>query len=232
MQIKVFIRHCNFSKNSVHKNRPSWYTREGCWENMKRTADENTEITIMFDGKPNEDHFLLQDKDKYKIVEKKGGSDGHSFLNLLNYVETLPLDDNDIVYFVEDDYLHRPGWCEVMREAFDYVGSDYVTLYDHFDTYRHIMYATLQSKIYATKSCHWRTAPSTTNTYAMLFKTLKRDMRIHKSYCDLSIGYTRDFEKFLNLGKEGKVLVSSIPGYSTHCETEFLSPVVNWQEFI
>jgi len=230
MKIKVFVRHCNYSNNSVYKNRPSWFNKQSCWENLKKTADSNTDITILFDGEPSSDHFILKDIDKYDIVKRQGGTDGHSFLNVLNYVETLDLDRNTIVYFVEEDYLHRAGWGDIMREAFDYVGVDYVSLYDHMDKYKLLQYANLQSKIYVTPSCHWRVTPSTTNTYAMFFKTLMRDMDVHKKYCDLQIGYTRDHEKFMHLGSQGKLLVSSIPGYSTHCETEHLSPTVNWQK--
>lgn len=230
MKIKVFIRQCNFSPNSVNKKRPEWFTKEGCWNNLVKTKDEDTDITVIFDGEPEKDHYIF--KQNFPVVKIKGGTDGHSFLNLLNHVAGLKFDDNDIIYFLEDDYLHQSNWPNIMREAFEYVGTDYVTLYDHFDKYRSLMYADLKSKIYASPSCHWRIVPSTTNTYAMLYKTLKRDMQVHKDYCDLSVGYTRDHEKFVELGKQGKILVSSIPGYSTHCETEFLSPVINWQEFI
>ena len=33
-------------------------------------------------------------------------------------------------YFLEDDYLHRPGWCDVLLEGFTVNNASYVTLYD------------------------------------------------------------------------------------------------------
>ncbi len=82
MKIKVFVRHCNFSSNSVGKNRPEWFSREKCWDNLKLTSDKDTEIIVMFDGKPNEEHFLSKDKEGYNLVCKYGGTDGHSFPSL------------------------------------------------------------------------------------------------------------------------------------------------------
>jgi hypothetical protein len=230
MKIKVFVRHCNFSSNSVGKNKPDWFSREKCWDSLKSTSDENTEINVMFDGEPNKEHFLYDPSEGYNLICKYGGNDGKSFLNLLEYVYEQDIDDDTILYFLEDDYIHRSGWTNILREGFEYIGVDYITLYDHKDKYFLPMYDDLQSKIIATPSIHWRTVPSTTNTYAMLAKTFKKHYSIHREYCDLEKGYTRDHDKFLRLWNEGSHLVSCIPGYSTHCEVEYLSPCVDWSK--
>jgi hypothetical protein len=232
MKIKIFIRHCNFSSNSVGKSRHDWFSREKIWKNLKKTIDKNTEITVLFDGEPNEEHFLYHDKEGYNLVCKPGGNDGKSFLNLLEYLQTQTFDKNDIIYVLEDDYIHKPGWCKILREGFEYIGVDYITLYDHNDKYWLPMYDNLVSKIVCTPSTHWRTVPNTTNTYACLAPTLIRDMPIHLQYCDLEKGYTRDFDKFAHLEQLGKTLISPIPGYSGHCEVEYISPVVDWATVI
>jgi hypothetical protein len=230
MKIKVFVRHCNFSSNSVGKNKPSWFSREKCWNNLLNTSDENTEINVMFDGEPNEEHFLSKPSEGYNLICKQGGNDGQSFFNLLEYVYDQDIDDDTILYFLEDDYIHQPGWTNILREGFDHIGVDYITLYDHKDKYFLPMYNDLQSKILATPTIHWRTIPSTTNTYAMKAKTFKQHYNIHKEYCDLVKGYTRDHDKFLRLWNEGSHLISCIPGYSTYCEVEYLSPCVDWSK--
>ena len=51
MKIKVFVRHCNFSSNSVGKNKPDWFSREKCWDSLKSTSDENTEIKRLIGSK-------------------------------------------------------------------------------------------------------------------------------------------------------------------------------------
>lgn len=230
MKIKVFVRHCNFSSNSVGKNRPEWFSREKCWNNLLETSDENTEVTAIFDGEPKTEHFLHNDTRNYKLVCKHGGTDGHSFLNLLEYVHEQNIEDDTILYFVEDEFYHKPGWVNILREGFEYIGADYITLYDHNDKYFLPMYNDLQSKIIATPSIHWRTTPSTTNTYAVLYQTFKKHYNIHKEYCDLQKGFTRDHDKFIRLWNEGSNLISCLPGYSTHCETEYLSPCIDWSK--
>jgi len=102
MKIKVFVRHCNFSSNSTHKNRPEWFSREKCWNNLKQTIDSDTEITVMFDGLTHSNHFLSYDKEGYTMINEQGGNDGQSFLNLLEYVYKQNIDDETILYFLED----------------------------------------------------------------------------------------------------------------------------------
>lgn len=227
--IHIFIRHCNVSTNSHGKIRPDWFSREGCLKNLLSTTKEKeVKITAMFDGEPTKDHFL----NSYDIptVFASGGTDGHSFLNLVNYVYDQNIDDEDIVYFLEDDYMHVPGWVDIMKEGFTNINAEYMTLYDHKDKYFLPAYNNLTSKVIATPSVHWRTTPSTTNTYACRFKTFKKHILIHREYCDLEKGYTRDHDKFLRLWQEGSNLISCIPGYSTHVETPYLSPVVDWEK--
>ena len=226
--IHIFQRHCNFSSNSVGKERPDWFSRENCFKNLVKTIEGRDDVllNIMFDGTPSEDHFV--NNYDFKIIKKEGGTDGHSFLNVVNYVKDLNLPEEDIIYLLEDDYMHQPGWIDILTEGFNSIGVDYITLYDHKDKYFLPGYETLQSKIIATKNVHWRTTPSTTNTYACRYSTFLKHIDIHVEYCDLDRGFTRDHDKFIRLWKEGSNLISPIPGYSTHVETPYLSPVVDW----
>ena len=228
--IYIFQRHCNFSSNSVGKTRPEWFTREKCFKNLLNTLTDNIKLTVVFDGEP-KDHYITKYSGFELVKLQGGGDDGRSFLNLVNYVESLNLSEDDIIYLLEDDYLHQEGWDQVMEEGFKYIGVDYITLYDHKDKYFLPMYQNLQSKIIATPSVHWRTTPSTTNTYACKYKTFIKHIEIHKQFCDLEKGFTRDHDKFTFLWENGSNIISSIPGYSTHVETEYMSPGVNWEKF-
>lgn len=228
--IRVFQRHCNFSTNSHNKPRPEWFNREKIFDSLMLTLDKRVDYTAFHDSGNGDikDHFL-NEKDVNKI-SKKGGNDAQSFLNLLNYVIEQNYNDEDIIYFLEDDYLHKPGWINILLEGFEYIGADYYTLYDHPDKYYLSMYENLQSKIIATPSTHWRTTPSTTNTYACKFKTLKKHFDIHVQYCDLIEKWTKDHDKFTHLWNIGSNLISSIPGYSTHVEGNMFSPIINWDQ--
>ena len=230
--IRAFQRHCNFSSNSHNKPRPEWFDREKIFDLLVSTLDERVEFTAFHDlGNGDIENHFLNHKDVNKI-SKKGGNDAQSFLNLLNYVIEQKYNDDDIIYFLEDDYLHKPGWVNILLEGFEYIGADYYTLYDHPDKYFLPMYDDLQSKIIVTPSTHWRTTPSTTNTYACRFKTLKDHFDIHVQYCDLIEKWTRDHDKFTHLWKVGSNLVSCIPGYSTHVEGNMFSPLVNWEKYL
>ena len=228
--IRVFQRHCNFSTQSANKPRPEWFSREKIFDSFISTLDDRVDYTAFHDSGNGgiEDHFL-NNKEVNKI-SKFGGNDAQSFLNLLNYVVEQDYDVDDIIYFLEDDYLHKEGWVDILLEGFDKIGADYYTLYDHPDKYSLSMYENLTSKIITTPSVHWRTTPSTTNTYACTMGTLKKHINIHIKYCDLVEKWTKDHDKFTHLWNEGSNLISCIPGYSTHVEGNMLSPTINWSK--
>ncbi len=214
-RIEVFVRHCISSSASAHKKRPAGFSREACHHNLLATSDERAHFTYLLDTAKEGDHFL-----KGKAIEIHEGTEAGSFLRLLDHVESLPLHPDTILYFLEDDYLHKPGWVDLLFEAFT-LPVEYVTLYDHKDKYN--AYPKLASKLFLTPSCHWRTTPSTTNTFATRFRTLKRDMAIQRRF-SLGRKITADHDKFCCLGKKGAILISSIPGWSTHADPENESP--------
>jgi hypothetical protein len=146
---------------------------------------------------------------------------------LIEYVKNLELKPNTLIYFVEDDYVHRKGWVDALFEVFE-LPIDYATLYDHSDKYK--AYPKLFSKIFVSPFCHWRTTPSTTNTYAMRVSTFQEDFYIHRRF-SLARKVTADHDKFCFLGKLGRVLVSPMPGWSTHADPEHLSPCIDWEPY-
>ena len=143
MKIRIFQRHCNFSTQSAHKPRPTWFNREKIFDLFISTLDERVDYIAFHDSGNGsiEEHFL-QNKNVNK-VSVLGGNDAQSFLNVLNYVVEQKYDDNDIIYFLEDDYLHKAGWIDIMLEGFEYIGADYYTLYDHPDKYYLQIYESL-----------------------------------------------------------------------------------------
>lgn len=226
-RVEVFVRHCHFSEVSAHKKRYCRFSREKCFQNLLETSDSRVNITLLLDTHhPMEGEHFVQKQTKYPVVEIKEGSEGGSFLRLLDYVGTLSLKSDTILYFLEDDYVHRKGWIDILLEGFSLAKADYITLYDHRDKY--FLYPDLKSEIFHTTSCHWRTTPSTTNTYAMRLKTLKEHEEIHRKF-SLGQKISEDHAKFLKLKELGATLLSSIPGWSTHAEPDFASPCTDWE---
>ena len=229
--IEVFVRHCHFSEVSQNKNRFSWFSREKCHENLLKTIDqEGVNITYFLDTHvPSDAPHFVKKQNKYKVIETDQGTESGAFLALINYITSLSLDPETIIYIVEDEYLHRPGWVKVLIEGFSLPEASYVSLYDHKDKYFFPMYRDLHSKLFQTKTCHWRTTPSTTNTFATRFKTLVSDLDTQRTY-SLNCSVTADHEKFCALSKKGRVLISPIPGWSTHLEPEYASPCIDWEK--
>ncbi len=234
LPIEVFVRHCHYSSISAHKKRFANFSRKGCFENLLATIADEERINVTFfldTHHPMQEEHFLRGQSLYPVIEFKGGSEAVSFLRMLEHVHQQKFSPETIIYFLEDDYLHRLFWPKILREAFTLPGIDYVTLFDHADKYFFPQYLNLQSKIFHTDSCHWRTTPSTTNTYAMLFKTLQKHIDIHRFF-SLGRTITSDHDKFCKLAETEAVLISSIPGYSTHVESDFASPCTAWDKIL
>jgi len=231
-KIELFVRHCHFSEVSQHKERFSNFSREACHANLMQTLDSRVNVTFLLDTfRPIEKpHFITQEQ-RFPVVEISEGTEGGAFLRLLDYVVAKRFSPETIIYFLEDDYLHRKGWVDVLLEGFTLPDISYVTLYDHKDKYFLPCYQELASKLYHTASCHWRETPSTTNTYAMRFETLIQHLDTHRAF-SLNRKITADHDKFCALRKQGGVLVSSIPGWATHMEPAYASPCIDWGEIV
>lgn len=231
--IHVFLRQCYYSPNSAlpNRHRPDWFDKEKIFNNFKKTIDTNlADYTIVYDEKygPIKDTFL---KDEQNVEIVNFGYEAGSFSKTVDIALEKGLSNDTVVYFLEDDYLHRPGWCEILLEGFT-LPAQYISLYDHLDKYLDGGYDTLVSKILISESIHWRTTPSTCNTYATKIQTLIEDYSIHKHYSDASPdGVSMDHAKFVHLGNIGKRLITSIPGYSTHCD-HLQSPTIDWKTYL
>ena len=232
-KIQVFVRHCHFSEVSQHKRRLPDFSYRRCYENLLKTADlKRVDITFLLDTfHPKKEPHFVREQTMFPVVEIKEGCETGSFLKLLDHVMSLKLQPEAIVYFLEDDYLHREGWVDVLLEGFTLPDVSYVTLYDHRDKYFLPMYHNLESRLFHTRSCHWRTTPSTTNTYAMRFQTLRDHLEVHKRFSE-GRRISDDHAKFIELGKLGARLISSIPGWSTHVEEGLTSPCIEWGEYL
>jgi hypothetical protein len=67
-------------------------------------------------------------------------------------------------------------------------------------------------------------------TFASKVKTLREDEKIIRKWT--SETHPHDFQMFIELKQNFRRLASPIPGYSTHCETKWLTPLKNWYEEI
>jgi hypothetical protein len=230
-KIKIYLRHSYYSKNTELDNRirPEWFDKKGIFENLINITNwDLCDLKIIYDSHFG-DNSLEFFGDSYEIIKINSGTEADSFIKLLDIIRNDNLPEDTIVYILEDDYLHRNGWETAMIDALDSI-SDYVSLYDHADKYTD--YPDLTSKVMLTKTCHWRTVPSTCNTYACKASTLYSDFEIHRKYSiEHYNGISQDHSKFVNLVSSGRILITPIPGYSTHCN-HLQSPTIEWGNYI
>ena len=198
------------------------------------------------------DHALIEHlKNNHhfdQLIETTLGNPG-SFWKLYEMALNIAKDD-DIFYFIEDDYIHLPGAPEALEEGLRYF--DYVTLYDHPDKYKLSgvplnPYAKRNKFSESTEVVEgpthwWRTTNSTTMTFAVSGKTLKEDADIWSITKTAKKDF--DFDNFCVITKQAMMAKSryikqiprrlqfwskprrylgiSIPGLALHLEQAYL----------
>ena len=84
------------------------------------------------------------------------------------------------------------------------------------------------TRVYLTENSHWKITNSTTMTFASKVKTLKECETTLRKWT--SGKHPHDFEMFIDLRSQRKLLITPIPGRSTHGETAWLTPLINWNK--
>jgi hypothetical protein len=225
--MKIIYR---ISDTGYNKIKPDYINNENCLLNaLDMFSTEKHDWLIIAD---NVSQATTQMLEKY-VLNIKHVSVGHGAGTFnLALDEALTYDDNEIVYFIENDYLHKLGADRILEEGFG-LGYHYVALYDHPDKYINGANPFVEdggevTRVMLSNSCHWKLTNSTTMTFAAQVKTLKEDESTFREYTTGS--YPRDFEMFLALREKQHGLVTPIPGYSTHGETAWLSPLTDWSK--
>jgi hypothetical protein len=240
--INIFYRHVHSRaeerSRDPHKKRPEWFTFEACFRNLLATVNadplgNHVNITVMFDGTQADylDDFMVKYQavpdNKIELQFLSAGSDKNSALLTLWYINNANLPSGHLIYVLENDYVHHPNWVTKVIELYESeVKVDYLSLYDHRDKYFLNMYSDLKSSLYHTRSHHWRTSPSSCGSYIVDADRFRSDYDI------LQLGLP-DYYFFKELVEgRSRVLLTPIPGLSTHCMEGYMSPTVEWRTFL
>lgn len=219
------------SDNGYLKEKPEYVTNENCFRNALSVFGKS-QWTVIADSASEETKLLVKEcSGSIKHVEIGHGAG--TFNTALDIALGLPEDET--VYFLENDYLHRHNADRVLESAFD-LEFDYATLYDHPDKYMNPFEGgnpfcsnrSEATRVYLGEHCHWKLTNSTTMTFAAKAKTLKQDESILRKWTKET--HPHDFQMFTELIQKGRRLASPLPGYATHGETKWLSPLTNWKE--
>ena len=226
--MKIIYR---ISDTGYKKEKPEYIDNKKCLSNFVWTFQDH-DILVMADNISDNTREMIQQHE----VSIKHVSVGHGAgtFNLALDI-ALTYDDDEIVYFVENDYIHKPGSHEIITEGFE-LGASFVSLYDHPDKYLdpsqggnpYCEGGGEDTRVYLTDSCHWKVTNSTTMTFAANVSTLKRVESILRKWT--SETHPNDFQMFLELRDNNELLITPLPGYATHGETAWLSPLTDWSK--
>jgi hypothetical protein len=228
--MKIIYR---ISDAGYNKVKPDYITNENCLENFVNVFS-NDNLYIIADNCSKDTLQMITKYIHPNSIETVSVGHGAGTFNLaLDYALTLP--DDEIVYFIENDYLHKPNSDKILQEGFELEAS-FVSLYDHPDKYKgsdqggnpYCEDGAEDTRVYLTDLCHWKITNSTTMTFASKVSTLKRVEPILRKH---TVGtHPNDFHMFLELRENNELLITPIPGYSTHGETAWLSPLTDWSK--
>lgn len=228
MKIHILYRHYNIEGSDL-KSRPEWFDYEKCFKNLISTIqNKNVDLHLIMDGDATK-NFVYKYKEHYTLHTIKAGRDQASFDQTWEIARTLDIQEKDLVYFLENDYLHVENWVEKIVELFStFENLSYVSLYDHNDKYFYPMYENLVSKVFTTKTHHWRSVPNTCGSFIISKNIFTEDFNDHNTNYG---GVGGDFHKFIHLTQtKNRFVLTPIPGLSTHCMQGLLSPCINWEQ--
>ncbi len=177
---------------------------------------------------------LKFEKNINKINQKNQPVTSNQISNMANIHQSLieSKSAEDLVYFVEDDYLHRRNALNEMVFTYERIASQYKDDLILCPTdYPYLYSKAEKTQIFLGDKYHWRKIGETLCTFLTSKKLVDRNWDILKSMCELE---HYPFEQPLHKIYEKELCLSPIPSLAIHCtniNSIFgLSPNVDWKK--
>ena len=203
------------------------------------SSQENLDkMRNLFKRKNTKFNLINLDVDKFskkieKINEKKEAVTSNQISNMANIHQSLleSVKAEDLIYFVEDDYLHSKDCLEEMIFAYERISTqlgnelflcpaDYPYLYSKFEN----------TNIILGNKYHWRKIEETLCTFLSSKKMIQQYLKNIIKMCEFE---HYPFEKPLHEIYKKELCISPIPSLAVHftnINSIFgLSPNVNWK---
>ena len=226
--MKIIYR---ISDAGYNKVKPAYINNESCLRNFCNVFFEHIhDIRILADNCSETTIDMIKRYiDPVNIHRVSVGHGAGTFNVALDMA--LTYDDNEIVYFVENDYIHLQKSPQIINEVMA-LGADYGTLYVHPDKFIQPSrggnpevgedggYLT---RIYRGETQLYYLVNSTTMTFFSRVSHLHRDEDILRKHT--SGTYPDDFHMFIELRNNNRTLLCPLNTFSTHGETMWLAPL-------
>jgi len=217
------------------KEKPPYVTKLGCFLHFFNRF-RGYDIRVIADNVSDETYKFLCEHIGEEFIIRTSLSNAQSFLYAVRYaIENF--DDDEKVYFAEDDYLYTKDAPQIIAEGLDI--ADYSSGYDHPDKYMdpsvggnpQVSEGGELSRVLVSSHRHWKTTNSFCMTFATRVRTMKEDIGIYKKHCEGT--HPEDYSMCLDLVSQNKRrLISCLPAVSTHGETRWLSKFIDWEKEI
>ena len=164
--------------------RPTYYSKELCALSLRRALEQTprTTLTVINDGDSSEAVPILEPIARTVIKQERKGNAG-SYLAAVEMALEQEYEDNDWVYFVEDDYLHTVDAVACLARAAAGLPEAvaYATLYDHPNNYYKGTGGPVAGPafVYQVGSDYWRSVTSVCMTFGARLSALRQDFPIH-----------------------------------------------------
>jgi len=229
---RQIIAYYRISDRGFAKVKPQYINNKNCLNNFVKNFEYDA-LYIIADNVKEETFQILQERyhDKYTELIRTKLDNRRSFIFAFDHA-IKNFNDDDIIYFVENDYVHCQGASQVLAEGLEI--ADYVTLYDHPDKYLPEYKDSWPTSCYKTKNSHWVLVPSTPMTFGTTVRSLKQDSEMFDNIIRNNNDTHTNSKAFFNtIAKyNNKKLATPIPSMATHGETEWLAPFINWMKII
>tara|TARA_Y100001938_G_scaffold119261_1_gene165127 strand:- start:1877 stop:2674 length:798 start_codon:yes stop_codon:yes gene_type:complete len=227
--MKVIFRACD-KQGSVNGVPRPWEmdkkeVLDVCFRSLHLSLrDKSHEIHVIGDSLSEERvNFFKELEPDCVIYNHENIGNDNSILKSFELAETF--DDEDIIYFCEDDYLHiMDGFYDNIVEFLELHRDHEVPFFIHPTDYPD-QYNRLQKRSYivASKSCHFREVSSSTFT----FLTIKKNfMKYIEEFKKSSTG-AQDGE-FSKIFGDTALCFSPIPSLAAHLHVGTMPPYIPW----
>jgi len=227
--LKSLIRSVNFSKTKYPKIKFKILIVDD------KSKEENLDkIKKLIDGSNLDINILPLNHDKYKDIIKQQKND-QTFSNLASLLQSFELGKEhgeDLVFFVEDDYLHFEPMMEEMIASYERISSQVdIDIFMCPADYPYLYINNEKTNILIGNKRHWRTINQTLCTF-MTTKSLLD--KYWDNFYNTCLDRNDPFEKHLNQIYTKEFCISPLKSLSLHLtnvnSSYGLSPFINYKK--
>ena len=227
--LNSLIKSINFSKNKY----PSINFKTIVVDDKSKEENFN-KIKKLVDNSGLDINITSLDHEKYKYIIKKQ-KNNQTFSNLASLLQSFEIGKEkgeDLVYFIEDDYLHFEPMMEEMIASYERIASQFnKEIFMCPADYPYLYMNNKKTNILIGNKRHWRTISQTLCTFMTTYSLLEKYWNNFYNTC---LDRNDPFEKHINEIYEKEFCISPLKSLSLHLtnvnSSYGLSPFIDYKK--